>query len=168
MKTLNNQFGTVLKHRHKEKGDMHILIQLLSEDDEVWFNVGNAFSSYWIDDLIEVLQSTKKILDSKFQKDMWGYEDKDSEIGHENDGGQKRVDGKWIDASDKSRESEDVKRLERILVHTLHGNVGQQDIRWLVERARKAERFEAIVDDTTGVAGYHMNGDIADWDEFDL
>lgn len=31
--------------------------------------------------------------------------------------------------------------------------------------SRQLDVFEAIVSDSHGVAGYHLNGDVAEWDE---
>ena len=70
---LGEQFGVEFKQRgHK---DNHICIQLLNEDDENWFDKGKSFSSYWIDDLIQVLNLAKAELESKAKKDKkgWGY-----------------------------------------------------------------------------------------------
>lgn len=55
-----NQFGVRLKARGPD--DNHICIQLLGEDDEHWFEVGNGFSNFWLDDLILVLNKAKKTL----------------------------------------------------------------------------------------------------------
>jgi hypothetical protein len=56
------QFGV----RFVERGpkDKHVCIQLLSEDDETWFEVGNSFSSFWLDDLIQVLERAKALMAS--------------------------------------------------------------------------------------------------------
>ena len=42
------------------------------------------------------------------------------------------------------------------------------DIRRIVEFESKIEDFEAIIRDSKGVAGYHLNGDVALWEEFGL
>lgn len=42
------------------------------------------------------------------------------------------------------------------------GLIAQRD-----ELLAALEGVLAVVGDSTGVAGYHLNGDIADWDEFD-
>ena len=54
---------SVSEYVGKEK-DKHIVIQLLVEDDGIWHKVGNGFSSFWLDDLIEVLNKARKILDT--------------------------------------------------------------------------------------------------------
>ncbi|MER2492361.1 hypothetical protein [Catenovulum sediminis] len=38
----------------------------------------------------------------------------------------------------------------------------------LREMLAKIETFEEIVNNSTGVAGFHQNGDVAEWGEFDL
>lgn len=48
------QFGVRFERRGDD--DRHVTIQLLSEDDENWFKVGNPFSSHWLTDLIQILQ----------------------------------------------------------------------------------------------------------------
>lgn len=65
---LSEQFGTNLVDR----GDGHILIQLLSEDDEHWSEHGETFSSFWLDDLIKVLTLTKAIM-STMVKEPYGW-----------------------------------------------------------------------------------------------
>lgn len=67
------QFAVSLSKRGPE--DPHIVIQLMSEDDEQWFPVGNAFSSYWIEDLLQVLELAQFSLarSDKFEKDPSGY-----------------------------------------------------------------------------------------------
>ena len=42
--------------------DQHICIQLRSEDDGNWFNVGGSFSSFWLDDLRQQLKVASKLL----------------------------------------------------------------------------------------------------------
>lgn len=66
------QFGVRLVQRASK--DEHICIQLLSEDDENWFEVGNSFSAYWLDDLISILQNAKTILEADTLKHRWGYD----------------------------------------------------------------------------------------------
>jgi len=55
-----------------DRGDGHIALQLLSEDDETWHEQGTPFSSFWIDDLIKVLSSAKMLLDD-MPKDPSGF-----------------------------------------------------------------------------------------------
>ncbi len=68
MKILGEQFGV----EFIDRGDGHIMIQLLSEDDEHWHNIGTSFSSFWIYDLIEVLDNAKTYLETK-PKDPSGF-----------------------------------------------------------------------------------------------
>ena len=50
------QFGVrFVKHPKMDKA----IIQIITEDDENWFEHGNPFSQHWIDELIEVLQKAK-------------------------------------------------------------------------------------------------------------
>lgn len=69
-----------LKGRHfgitfKERGpnDPHICIQIIGEDDEHWFDIGNAFSSFWIQDLINQLEAAKVLLDTEYKDDPSGF-----------------------------------------------------------------------------------------------
>lgn len=55
--------------RRGEK-DNHILIQLLTEDDENWIVSDYDISSYWIDDLIDVLTCSKKRLEIEANPDI--------------------------------------------------------------------------------------------------
>ena len=64
------QFGVKLTPRGDN--DPHVCIQLLGEDDEHWFEIGDPFSSFWIDDLIQQLQNAKKALET-MPKDRHGY-----------------------------------------------------------------------------------------------
>lgn len=68
MKILGEQFGV----EFIDRGDGHIMVQLLSEDDEHWSNKGPLFSSFWIDDLIEVI-SLAKICLNGMPKDPSGF-----------------------------------------------------------------------------------------------
>lgn len=54
--------GVRLKKRGAD--DNHISVQLLTEDDEMWYE-GDSFSSYWIDELIEQLQNAKKFIETQ-------------------------------------------------------------------------------------------------------
>lgn len=55
------------------KDDPHILIQLLGEDDDNWFNSDGVMSSFWIDDLILTLQRAKETLSKKANPDRDGF-----------------------------------------------------------------------------------------------
>jgi hypothetical protein len=50
--------------RRSPKNDPHVIIQLMGEDDGNWFEIGNGFSSYWLEDLIIVLRSALETLTS--------------------------------------------------------------------------------------------------------
>ena len=71
MKILGKQFGVEFLARGEyasseydgKETDRHIVVQLLSEDDEHWSNKGTPFSSFWIDDLIDVIKQAKIYLD---------------------------------------------------------------------------------------------------------
>lgn len=69
-KFLDKQFGL----EFVDRGDGHILIQLLSEDDEIWHKHGETFSTYWLPELIRVLQHAQNTLDKDAFKTDWGYE----------------------------------------------------------------------------------------------
>lgn len=72
-KVKGTQFGVRLQKRGPE--DQHVCIQLMGEDDDNWFNIGNPFSSFWLSDLIRTLQRAERILktECKKDKDGWGY-----------------------------------------------------------------------------------------------
>jgi hypothetical protein len=63
-------FGAYLTPR--APNDPHLMIQLITEDDECWHHMGDSFSSYWIDDLIKTLTKTKEEL-ANYPKDPSGY-----------------------------------------------------------------------------------------------
>lgn len=51
-----NYFGIRLQPRGVE--DPHVCLQLLLQDDMGWHEVGNPFSSHWLNDLMSVLHAT--------------------------------------------------------------------------------------------------------------
>jgi hypothetical protein len=54
--------------------DSHICIQILTEDDDTWFPSPDAFSSYWIDDLIQQLKEARNYMKTYYKKDgAYGY-----------------------------------------------------------------------------------------------
>jgi hypothetical protein len=69
-----NQFGVRFEKRGPK--DPHVIIQLLSEDDDNWFEVGNSFSAFWISDLIAVLETAQETLknNAKWNRKEFGYE----------------------------------------------------------------------------------------------
>lgn len=56
MKFLGECFG--IEVMDKEKDGLPVLVKLLIEDDEIWHEK-EEFSSYWLDDLINVLTQAK-------------------------------------------------------------------------------------------------------------
>ncbi len=62
------QFGVKIIPRGPN--DEHVVIQIITEDDENWFDHGNSFSSYWIDDLIDVLQETRRYIQHFTEADI--------------------------------------------------------------------------------------------------
>ncbi|CAB4143099.1 hypothetical protein UFOVP434_77 [uncultured Caudovirales phage] len=67
--------GVKLIPRGKDYSDPHVCIQLLTEDDEMWFDCGQPFSAAWLDELIELLTETRALLKSDvFEKEpICGY-----------------------------------------------------------------------------------------------
>ena len=60
------------------ENDPHIMVSILTEDDENWFvDEKNKFSSYWIDDLIEQLKNAKSFIESQepdvYEKRQYGF-----------------------------------------------------------------------------------------------
>jgi len=58
------------------ENDNHIIVKILTEDDESWFE-SDKFSSYWIDEMIEKLQEAKKYIESQepdiYDNRQYGY-----------------------------------------------------------------------------------------------
>lgn len=60
------------------ENDPHIMVSILTEDDENWFvDKNNKFSSYWIDDLIKQLNTAKSFIESQepdiYEKTQYGF-----------------------------------------------------------------------------------------------
>ena len=60
------------------ENDPHIMVNILTEDDENWFvNENNTFSSYWIDDLIKQLNNAKSFIESQepdiYENNQYGF-----------------------------------------------------------------------------------------------
>ena len=73
-KILGTQFGIKLEPRGPT--DNHICFTILSEDDETWFEKDVSGSTYWLDDLIGVLQDAKTELEQNphlYTRNQWGY-----------------------------------------------------------------------------------------------
>lgn len=66
---LGNCLGIGLSRRGPK--DSHIIVSLLVEDDEQWFECG-SFSSFWLEDLDDVLAKAKKWLHQNAYKDKTG------------------------------------------------------------------------------------------------
>lgn len=58
------------------QNDKHVCITLFDEDDGYFWEISN-FSSFWLDDMIDLLQRAKSELETnteRFEKDgEWGY-----------------------------------------------------------------------------------------------
>jgi len=65
------QFGIILKERGPN--DPHVCIQIIGEDDEHWFDIGNSFSSFWLQDLIDQLEAAKILIGAQCKKDPSGF-----------------------------------------------------------------------------------------------
>ena len=53
--------------------DNHILVEILTEDDDYWFASNNPFDSYWISDLIKQLQIARKYLKTQQSNEGFGW-----------------------------------------------------------------------------------------------
>jgi hypothetical protein len=73
MEIKHKQFGVRLEARGEN--DPHVCFQLLTEDDEYWGDTDTGGSTYWLDDLIGVLQAAKTALETspEFEKEKNGY-----------------------------------------------------------------------------------------------
>lgn len=60
--------GVRLKNRGSN--DPHIIVTLLSEDDEMWFEKC-SFSSSWLDEMIEVLSAAKDWMEKNAKEDRY-------------------------------------------------------------------------------------------------
>jgi hypothetical protein len=67
---LGQQFG--IEFRKRGLDDSHVCLFLLTEDDEYWHQVGNGFSSFWLDDLINQLTAAKKYMRDNCEPDKGG------------------------------------------------------------------------------------------------
>jgi hypothetical protein len=65
------QFGVGLLPRGEN--DPHVLVQLLSEDDENWFPSEQPTSSYWTSDLQAVLSEAQGWMEANCDPDKDGY-----------------------------------------------------------------------------------------------
>lgn len=65
-----SQFG--VRFVPRGPNDNHACLQLLSEDDEQWSKMGSYWSSFWIDDLIQVLTLARRELNGMPKDGKWG------------------------------------------------------------------------------------------------
>lgn len=70
---LGNCHGVRLVHRRKD--DTHIIYEILCEDDGHWFVSDGGGSSYWLSELIELLQYVHKWMKENLVKDGCAYKD---------------------------------------------------------------------------------------------
>jgi hypothetical protein len=78
---MKDVLGECIGLRFKDRGDGGILIQLLIEDDENWYEKDFIIHSYWIKDLKEVIELAEVKLEQQANKDSdgWGYTFRDEE-----------------------------------------------------------------------------------------
>jgi len=57
-----------LRPRNRKDGDMHIAVEIDCEDDDNWFNK-SSFSSFWIDELIQLLQTAKNYMENNHNRE---------------------------------------------------------------------------------------------------
>lgn len=62
--------------QRRAPNDKHLCVQLLTEDDGVWHDSGQAFSAFWMDDLIEQLKQARNYLTQHSREVLYGYEEK--------------------------------------------------------------------------------------------
>lgn len=74
IETKGKQFGIRLVPR--SKNDNHICLQILTEDDGIWHERGEPFSSHWLEDLLTELHITEVLLHDQ-QIDDFGYKFKE-------------------------------------------------------------------------------------------
>lgn len=67
-------FGMRIERRGED--DRHAIVRVLVEDDEFWHDTDTDFDSAWIDDLILVLQETRRTLKRQYKRsdDGLGFE----------------------------------------------------------------------------------------------
>lgn len=64
---IGRQHAVGLKHRGKN--DLHVCVQILTEDDENWFTSEGEFSSYWLLELTELMVEAHKWMSTNCEKD---------------------------------------------------------------------------------------------------
>ncbi len=73
MNHIDDVKGGCIGFRFKDRGDFHISITMLVEDDGIWHEQDVEFSSFWLDDLIVVAGEAKQRLESQAVKSPCGY-----------------------------------------------------------------------------------------------
>lgn len=63
--------GVILTHRGED--DPHVCVQIITEDDENWFVSDNSFSSFWLPDLMSVLQEAQDWMNQNCDMDDCGW-----------------------------------------------------------------------------------------------
>ncbi len=66
---INDILGGCIGIRFKDRGDNHILLQLMIEDNETWHETDFCISSYWLDELVRVCQRATTRLKNQAIKD---------------------------------------------------------------------------------------------------
>lgn len=59
--------------RRRGENDPHVMVTLLTEDDESWFVSSGNNSSYWLPELLEVLAEARDWMDKHCEKGKWGW-----------------------------------------------------------------------------------------------
>jgi hypothetical protein len=62
--------GVGLRERGSSNGDNHVMIVLMTEDDENWFEK-DILSSHWLDELINMLQTAKSYMQTNCDPDIY-------------------------------------------------------------------------------------------------
>jgi len=68
-----------VKFTPRAAGDSHVMLQLMIEDDEHWHGTNFRISSFWLGDMIDVLQRVQNTLDNTAENDTYGYSFKRSD-----------------------------------------------------------------------------------------
>lgn len=65
-----------IKLTARADNDQHILFSFMTEDDGYWFDTleGSGWSSYWWEDLKDVMLKVENALSKHAKKTEWGYE----------------------------------------------------------------------------------------------
>jgi len=63
--------GVILTQRGKK--DPHVCVQIITEDDDNWFISDNSFSSFWLPDLMSILEEAFDWIDKNCVEDDCGW-----------------------------------------------------------------------------------------------